>query len=60
MNTNPTIGYSEFIKQKQELIDLFSKEMSTVLTDMGEDVKGISWFSSISDEFISQKLSKAA
>jgi hypothetical protein len=37
---------SQFEEIKPQLIEVFQKAIYEVLQDMGDDVKGISWFSS--------------
>jgi len=45
----------EFEKNKPELIQLFKTAIHQTLTEMGEDVQGISWFSSKAKEYNENK-----
>ena len=53
-------AHGAFLKQKQALISTFKATIYGVLEEMGEDVKGISWFSSAADNYTASKQDKAA
>ena len=49
------MNHQEFLKQKPELIKAFQKAIHQTLVEMGEDVKGISWFSSEAEKYNEDK-----
>lgn len=45
----------EFDIVKPELIEAFQKAIHQTLVDMGEDIQGISWFSSNAEQYNENK-----
>ncbi|MGH8371826.1 MAG: hypothetical protein ACRETO_03740 [Gammaproteobacteria bacterium] len=52
--------YASFQKKKGKLIKIFEEAMLATLAKMGEDIKGISWFSSSAEKHAATRLKKAA
>ncbi|MDX5332509.1 MAG: hypothetical protein LPK58_00470 [Gammaproteobacteria bacterium] len=45
-------GFENFLKNKENIRLAFEKSIYAVLVDMGEDVKGVTWFSSAADLYV--------
>lgn len=45
------LSYEEFLQQKNDLTNAFSNAIEQTLLNMGEDIKGIDWFSSRSKDY---------
>jgi hypothetical protein len=52
--------YASFLKKKEKLTKAFEAAMLATLAKMGEDIKGITWFSAIADKYAASRLKKAA
>lgn len=46
--------HEQFLHQKEELKSLFETAIFDTLTKMGDNIKGISWFSSVAGEYNEQ------
>lgn len=52
--------YADFLAVKEELTAALAVAFLQKLQEMGEGVKGITWFSSVADEYASSCISTAA
>ena len=49
-----TLGdYTAYLEQKKAITEAFEAAISETIENMGEDVKGVSFFSVLADEYIS-------
>lgn len=52
--------YASFLKNKEKLANVIQTAILAMLAKMGEDIKGITWFSSQADDYCAAKQKKAA
>ena len=52
--------HAAFLAIRESLTAKLAAAMEQKLIEMGDSAKGISWFSSIADSYVAQKLPKAA
>lgn len=55
MNKYSIGDHASYIEHKGKLTQELEKVIYQTLADMGEDIKGISWFSSKADEYTASK-----
>lgn len=46
--------YSAFLEQKEDLIEILEAGMHKALSELGDDIKGVSWFSIAADEYTAE------
>lgn len=54
------LDHAGFLAIKDELTASFAASIKDALDNMGEDVKGISWFSSCAEEYACERVARAA
>lgn len=52
--------YADFLAVKDQLTAALAAAFLQKLQEMGDDVKGISWFSSVADDFAASRIDCAA
>jgi hypothetical protein len=48
---NGKLSYGDFLRKKEKISSALEDAIYKTLAEMGEDIKGISWFSSRHDEY---------
>lgn len=54
------LSYAEFLAIKSEMIDDLANAFVQKLNGMGDDIRGITWFSSCADEYAEARMPRAA
>jgi hypothetical protein len=57
---NGKIEYEAFLDRKAELTSKLADALALKLQEMGDDVRGITWFSSCAEEFAAARFKRAA
>ena len=52
--------FASFVKNKEKLTKVLQAAILATLAKMGEDIKGITWFSAKADNYCASKQKKAA
>lgn len=60
MTKKMSTEHANFLKNKEEIAKKMELTIYSELQKMGNDVKGITWFSALSHEYIGNKSIKAA